>query len=461
MTFPKDFVWGAATSAYQIEGAAEEGGRGRSIWDDFCHTPSKVWQGDSGDVACDHYHRLSEDVALMKDLGINAYRFSLSWPRILPSGEGTVNEEGMLFYERLVDELLAARIEPWITLYHWDLPMDLYVRGGWLNGSMPELFAAYTKVVVERLSDRVSHWMTLNEPQCFIGLGLDRGSHAPGVRLPRNLVLRAAHHALLAHGRAVQTIREHAKLKPQIGWAPVAVTAFPATETEADISAARQAMFTHHGRCQIVHPTDQSCLWGNTWWGDPVVFGHYPEDEMRAFGNDVPDFSKSDMQTISTPIDFYGANLYNGSMVCAGQEDPVRKVQARPGSPRTHFYWPVTPQALYWGPRFLHERYNIPIVIAENGMACADWVDLDGRVEDPQRIDFTRRYLQQLKRAAAEGVHILGYFHWSLMDNFEWAEGFRQRFGLIHVDFDTLKRTPKRSFYWYKDVIASNGGSLD
>ncbi len=458
--FPPDFAWGAATASYQIEGATEEGGRGPSIWDDFCRTPGRVWEGNSGATACGHYHRWKEDVALMRDLGLKAYRLSLSWPRIMPLGEGSINDAGLDFYDALVDELLGAGIEPWITLYHWDLPSALYHRGGWMNAAMPGLFADYARVVTDRLSDRVRHWITLNEPQCFIGLGLDSGIHAPGVNLSRAQILRASHHVLLAHGRAVETIREHAKSSPLIGCAPVGVVAIPGSESESDIEAARRAMFARDSRRMIVNPWDDTCVWSNTWWSDPVVFGQYPEDELRAFGADAPVFTPEEMRTIAAPIDFFGVNIYHAITVRSAGQGGVQRIEPMPGIPRSSFQWPVTPDALYWGPRFLHERYKLPVVITENGMANPDWVNLEGNVEDPQRIDFTRRYLRALGSAIKDGVDVRGYFHWSLMDNFEWAEGYKQRFGLIHVDFASLKRTPKSSYYWYQQVIASNGACL-
>jgi len=371
-----------------------------------------------------------------------------------------VNEAGMAFYERLVDGLLEAGIEPWITLYHWDLPYALYCRGGWLNPKSPEWFSDYARFVAERLSDRVSRWITLNEPQCFIGLGMDRGIHAPGLRLGAKDILKAAHHVLLAHGRGVQTLREYAKKTPCVGWAPVAVSAIPDTGSPADIEAARRAMFSWEDQSVITNPWDTSIVWSNTWWGDPVVFGQYPEDALRILGQDVPKFTSKEMETISCPIDFYGANVYHGIRIREGEGKAVEKAPGSAGRPRSLFGWERCEEVLYWSTRFLYERYRHPVVVTENGIACHDWVDVDGAVNDPQRIDFTKRYLRELACAIGDGVDVRGYFHWSLMDNFEWAEGFKQRFGLIHVDFATQKRTPKSSCDWYRDVIASNGRNL-
>jgi len=451
--FPKDFAWGAATASYQIEGGWNEGGRGLSVWDMCCRQPGFVYEGHTGDTACDHYNRWQEDIGLMKEIGLKAYRLSLAWPRILPEGTGKVNEEGLAFYDRLVDGLLEANIEPWVTLFHWDFPYDLFLRGGWFNKASPSWFEDYTRVVVDRLSDRVSHWMTLNEPQVFIGLGHDAGFHAPGLKYGMTEVLLAGHHALLAHGRAVSVIREHARKAPSIGWAPVGAVAMPPTESPEDIEAARTVMM---GMDPGGGPTK---VWSNTWWGDPVVLGQYPEDGLELFGKQVPAYTEAEMQLISQPIDFYGANMYVGSWIRAGEKGP-EKLDMPPGTPETLYGWKVTPDILRWGPRFLHERYKLPIVVTENGLSNMDWVAEDGRVHDPQRIDYLSRHLKAVRAAIADGVDFSGYFCWSLLDNFEWNEGYKHRFGLIHVDFTTLKRTPKDSAYWYRDVIQSNGGCL-
>jgi beta-glucosidase len=449
--FRADFTWGAATAAYQIEGAPAADGKGDSVWDMMCCQPGRIWQGQTGDVACDHYHRWEEDVALMATLGLQAYRFSLSWPRILPGGDGAVNARGLDFYDRLVDGLLARGIEPWVTLFHWDYPLALFHRGGWLHPDSPRWFADYAGIVVERLSDRVRHWITLNEPQCFIWYGHGTGMHAPGLQYCFEEVVRAGHHTLLAHGLGVQAIRAAAKTPALVGWAPVGVTYHPATDAPADIAAARRMTFAN---------TDRS-LWSNSWWADPVVFGRYPEDALRRFGDALPAVPDSDFTTIRQPIDFYGANIYTGCRVAAGPDGEPAIVCYPDGHPHTHFHWNLTPETLYWGARFLHERYRLPLVITENGMSSADWVSLDGRVHDPQRIDFLARYLGALKAAARDGVDLRGYFHWSLLDNFEWAEGYKQRFGLIHVDYATQRRTPKDSAAWFAEVIRTHGAALD
>ena len=452
MSFPKDFTWGAAASAYQIEGAASVEGRGPSIWDDFCRVPGNVWSNQTGDVACDHYHRMESDVLLMKQLGLRAYRFSISWPRVLPSGRGDINPKGLDFYSRLVDALLAANITPYPTLFHWDLPTALHRRGGWLNRASAEWFAEYTGVVVDRLSDRVRHWMTLNEPQVFIKYGYGDGINAPGFRLHLSEQILAAHHALLAHGMAVQTIRARSKQPAQIGWAPACVVKYPATNSPQDIAAARTATLG----------SAQRDLWNNSWFNDPVFRGEYPAHLLEMYGPDVPAFDAADMKTIHQPLDFLGVNIYEGQPVRAASNAAGWEPVERPvGHALTAFRWPVEPESLYWGPRFMHERYGLPVYITENGLSSMDWPSMDGKVHDPQRIDFTRRYLLALRRACADGVDLRGYFHWSFMDNFEWAAGFRERFGLVYVDYTTQRRIPKDSALWFKGVIESNGASLD
>jgi beta-glucosidase len=449
--FPNGFLWGAASSAYQVEGAAAADGRGPSVWDDFCRSEGHVFRGHSGDRACDHYRRVSEDVALMKRLGLHAYRFSTSWSRILPEGRGAVNARGLAFYDRLVDELLAAGIEPWLTLFHWDFPSALHLRGGWLNPDSPRWFADYAAIVAQRLGDRVRHWMTINEPQVYIGLGHRDGTHAPGLRLPTRQWLLAGHHTLLAHGRGVQAIRANAPEKPTVGWAVVARVEYPATDSPEDIAAARASTMSVVSRD----------TWSNTWWADPAILGRYPEDGLALFGADAPRFTQAEMDTIRQPLDFYGVNIYAGEPVKAGPDGRPVNAGWAPGNPMTTFRWNIAPPALQWGPRFIAERYKLPVVVTENGMANADWVHADGRVHDPQRIDFTRAYLLELAKACRAGADIRGYFHWSILDNFEWAEGYRERFGLVHVDFATGTRTLKDSARWYRGVIASNGASLD
>lgn len=450
MSFPAGFVWGGATAAYQVEGAADEDGRGLSVWDMFCRRPGAIYQGQSGAVSCDHYHRYREDIQLFKDVGLQAYRFSISWPRVLPQGTGQPNPAGLDFYDRLVDELLKVGIQPYITLFHWDYPYALYSQGGWLNRASAGWFAEYARLVVSRLGDRVSHWMTLNEPQCFVLIGHEEGRHAPGDKLTVDPLLQIIHHVHLAHGMAVQAIRAEAQLKPEIGLAEAILPSMPATSDPADVESARESTFAVHSPRH---------LWAASWWMDPLFLGHYPQQGIEMIDRPMPFVYPGDMETIAQPVDFLGINTYRGEYVKAGPGGAV-DVPFYDGYPRNAFDWQVTPEALYWAPRFFYDRYHLPIYITENGMANLDWVSLDGEVHDPQRIDFTRRYLQQLARASAEGVDVRGYFHWSIIDNFEWGEGYRMRFGMIHVDYPTQHRTVKDSARWYRETITCNGSNL-
>jgi beta-glucosidase len=448
--FPSDFVWGVCNAAFQWEGAALEDGKGPSDWDMFTRKPGAILGGDRLDVACDGYHRYQEDVDLMKQFGIQAHDLSIAWSRVLPEGAGKPNEKGLDFYDRFIDANLAAGVEPWVTLYHWDLPLALYRRGGWLNRDIADWFADYATLVVERLSDRVSHWVTFEEPSGVIGLGYGSGEEAPGDQLALSEVLQAAHNLLRSHGKAVQAIRASTTQSAKVGAAPGASVRMPASDSQADLEAARAAMFSHV----------RKDLDTNIWWSDPMFFGRYPEDGLELFAADGPSIHAGDMETIAQPLDFYGVTMYSGSRVRATANGGFEQAPHPQGSPKSSLGWSVQPDALYWGPRLLHERYGVPIVIAENGMSGHDWVSLDGAVHDPLRIDFMRRSLLQLERAIDDGVPVEGYFHWTWMDNFECAEGFRARFGLVHCDFETLKRTPKDSASWYRDVIRTNGASL-
>jgi beta-glucosidase len=493
--FPADFVWGASTSAYQIEGAWDADGKGPSVWDDFCHyrvpagstgnipgqvyTPGNVFQNQTGDVASDHYNRFAEDVGLMQQMKLQAYRLSISWPRVVPDGDGKVNAKGLDFYDRLIDALLAKGIEPWVTLFHWDVPRWCAHRGSWLNREMHEWFGTYTQVVVDRLGDRVSKWMTINEPQIFLGPTEFEGLQTSNKRASHYERLLAAHHCMMAHGRSVQVIRARAKKTPMVGWAPIGRAKAPYAEmlpghglghpagdgrmlaepTPENIEAAKRSTLGIHVRD----------FWNNAWFADPIVLGHYPEDGLRLYGSDMPKVEAADMKLINQPIDFYGLNIYSADLVRAckpyasnaqGADATIEEVTFPAGHPRTAIGWHLLPESLYYCPKWLYERYKVPLVITENGLSCIDWVSMDGKVHDPQRVDYTRRYLLQLKRAMDEGTKMLGYFHWSLMDNMEWQNGYRDRFGLIHVDFTTQKRTIKEAGHWYRKVIESNGASL-
>ncbi|MEO7600506.1 MAG: GH1 family beta-glucosidase [Opitutus sp.] len=452
MSFPKSFTWGAAAAAYQIEGAWDTDGRGPSVWDVFSQQPGKVFDNHNGNVACDHYHRWREDIALMKEGGLQAYRMSLAWPRIQPTGTGKINASGLAFYDRLIDGLLDAGITPWVTLYHWDLPQALQQRGGFLNRDVVEWFGDYATIVADRLGDRVKHWMTFNEPPVVMGLGYHEGMFAPGLKLPFADCLLGAHHLLMAHGRAVQALRSGCNGQVKIAIAHTSRERIPATESQADIEAARSDYFA----------STTKAMWNLSWWADPVVFGKYPEDGVNEFGADMPKISAGDMKLISQKTDFIAYNCYSGWQVKAGANGPEKVPGGWGiGNARGTLPWlEVAPSAPYWAARFQTERYKLPLVFSENGYCNTDFVHLDGKVHDPQRIDFVRRYLRGIQRAVDEGIPVAGYFYWSILDNFEWAEGYKDRFGLIHVDYQTQKRTPKDSFYWYRDTIADRGASL-
>lgn len=450
MNFPENFIWGAAAASYQIEGAAKADGRGPDVWDMLAREPGRIEDGHNGDVGTDHYHRLDGDLDLFRKIGLQAYRLSLAWPRILPEGTGRVNGAGLDFYDRLIDGLLEREITPWVTLFHWDFPYALYCRGGWLNREVADWFGDYTEVVVRRLGDRVRHWMTLNEPQCFLGLGHGGGGHAPGLHYHWPELLRATHHSLLAHGRAVQILRA-ADASFQIGAAPIACVEIPADEKPGSIAAAKASTLS----------MNRKTLFKTQWFTDPMILGHYPADGLETFKDDLLDCIRDgDMEEIRQPLDFFGYNIYHGQRVVEGADGKAVAVNAPPGHPSTTMNWRVEPSCIYWATKWFFERYHLPVVITENGLANNDWVHLDGKVNDPQRIDFVNRYLIELHRAMTEGADVLGYFHWSVMDNFEWALGYNRRFGLIHVDYSTLERTLKESAHWYRRVIQSNGEIL-
>ncbi len=453
MSFRKDFYWGAATASYQIEGAYQEDGKGLSVWDSSSHMPGFVKRNENGDVACDHYHRYQEDVKLMKEMGLNAYRFSVSWPRVLPNGTGKVNEKGLDFYDRLVDELLKNEITPFMTLFHWDYPLELYKRGDILNRDSSKWFAEYTQVLVDRLSDRVSHFMTLNEPQCYALLGHELGKHAPGVKLPRPLVMEGIHNLLLAHGRAVQVIRDRAKAPSKVGMAPVFRYLVPKTDSKEDIELTRKLQFKFD-------PNRGG--WDPALWMDPIFEGDYPKEAYEYYKEDMPIVLPGEMDIIHQPLDYFGFNFYRSESQVHqdAQGNTVVNSELPTGFMHNALNWEITPRGMYYTPKFLYEKYKLPILITENGMTNLDFVSMDGKVHDPQRIDYMKRHLTELRRAAKDGVDVMGYLHWSLMDNFEWAEGYNERFGLIHVDYQTQKRTMKDSAYWYKEVIASNGEKL-
>ncbi len=445
MAFSKDFAWGVSTAAYQIEGGAFEGDKGLNVWDVGSMTEGRIFEGHRGDVGCDHFHRFREDVALMKKLGIKHYRLSVNWSRLLPHGVGKVSEEGEEFYLSLLRELTDAGITPWVTLFHWDYPYELYQKGGWLNGNSPAWFEEYAQKVAACFGQYVENFILMNEPQCFIGLGHGSGAHAPFLKLPDRDVLRCCHNVLLACGRAEKAIRKICGTDVKIGIAEAYWPALPLTE--GDYEVAKNETFLNHrsfGRTSL--------------WLDPIVFGKYPSDmlEWMKENDFVPPLR--DMSLIRSKLDFIGFNTYSGDYVTV-KEGKTVSVTPAPSVPKTDMRWNVHPDCMYYGPKFLYERYNLPLVCTENGVALTEWKDLNGKILDYSRIDFLKRYLKSLSRAADE-VPIQGYFQWSFIDNFEWAEGFSKKFGLVHVDYETGERTPKESANFYKSVIASNGENI-
>lgn len=450
--FQKDFVWGVASSAYQIEGTDREDGRGVCIWDTFARD-GRVYEGQTADVACDHMHRYKEDFALMRLLGIKAYRFSLSWSRILPDGTGRVNQKAITMYRDMINTMKENGITPYVTLYHWEFPQTLQDRGGWLNEEVIEWFAEYARVVAENFSDLAEYFITLNEPQCFVGLGHLSGVHAPGMKLEPAKVFQIAHNALRAHGRAVQELRKYAKQPIKIGYAPTCGVAYPYTNTKEDIEAARSVYF---GFDQPI----ENWTWNVSWFADPVFLGHYPEEGLKKYKDYLPEITKEDMELIHQPLDFMGQNIYNGYYIRMGEDGKPTYVDRPVGFPKTATNWPVTPECLYWGVKFIYERYKMPLYITENGMACHDQISADGRVHDSNRIDFLDKYLSCLQKACEEGVDVRGYFLWTFLDNFEWDKGYSERFGLVYVDYSTQKRIVKDSAYWYQQVSATNGRIL-
>lgn len=448
MPFQKDFLWGTATASFQIEGAADK--RGDSIWDAFCRQPGRVYHGHDGRVACDHVRLFREDVKLMKELGLRNYRFSVSWPRVIPDGCGEVNREGLQFYSDLVDCLLENGIRPFVTLYHWDLPQALQSKGGFSNPQIVEWFRRYTEVVARCFGDRVKDYMTFNEPQCIVGLGYWTGAHAPGfVKTPPEIVLPLTHRLLQCHGAAAKLLRE---LSPdvRVGFVPCHGSSIPATDKAEDVEAARSAYFS-------CGPDDYFSL---SLFCDPVVLGRYP-DELAAWGERfLPQGWEKDLEEIRQPLDFLGINIYTGEYYRQGENGLPEALPFPMGSPQTASRWEIVPDALYWGPRMLYERYRLPIFVTENGCSCHDVLSLDGKVHDPNRIDYLHRYLLALRRAAEDGVKVGGYFQWSLLDNFEWSRGYAERFGIVYVDYRTQRRVPKDSAYWYAETIRQNGENL-
>jgi beta-glucosidase len=448
VSFPPDFLWGAATSSYQIEGALHEDGRGSSIWDLFAAMPGKVYQGQNGEPAADHYHRMPDDVALMAALGLNAYRFSIAWPRILPAGTGTINQRGLDFYDRLVDELLARGIMPAVTLYHWDLPVPLHERGGWLNRDTALAFADYAEVVARRLGDRVDWWITHNEPWCAAFLGYGLGVHAPGMQ-DITAACAAGHHLLLSHGLALPRLRANVRSTVQLG---ITLNLYP--------------IYPEDDRPETREAVERADAFSNRWFLDPLFRGRYPDGLFAAMGAAEPPIQAGDLETIAAPIDFLGVNYYSRKVVRALPADAVTSEWAPngydevmvPGAAYTQMGrgWEIYPAGLTDLLVRLKQDYAPrALAVTENGAAFEDQWNGDGQVSDPLRLQYVRDHLQALGHALAQGVPLRGYFLWSLMDNFEWGEGYSKRFGVVYIDYASQRRIVKDSGHWYAAFLAA------
>jgi beta-glucosidase len=442
LDFPKNFFWGAATASYQIEGAKLEDGKGESIWDRFCRVPGKIRNGHHGDIACDHYHRYEEDIKILKKIGVNTYRYSISWPRIFPEGTGKPNPKGMDFYKRITNLLLESDIKPAITLYHWDLPQKLQDIGGWANHSIVDYFQEYAGFVFQELGDIVPIWFTINEPWVIAFEGHWLGVNAPGIT-DFKAALQVSHHLLLAHGLAVKTYRE-SRFSGEIGIVLNMQSAYPGTNHESDHLAATRLDGYH-----------------NRWFSDPVFKGEYPTDMIKWYKekNVLPKiFQAGDMKYITQPIDFLGLNYYTSSLVYAQSDEwPLMFKTVPAGSTKTSMGWGIYPEGFYDLLMRLSKNYpGIRILITENGTACNDFINRKGMIEDDNRIDYHYQHLLQILKTIRDGAHIDGYYLWSLMDNFEWAEGYDTRFGIVYIDYASQKRTLKKSAEWYRQVIQNN-----
>ena len=440
--FPAGFLWGSATASYQVEGAVHDGGRGASIWDTFSHTPGKTHDGDTGDVADDYYHLYRQDIALMKQLGLKTCRFSIAWSRIFPNGSGQPNQAGLDFYRRMTDALLEAGIQPFCTLYHWDLPQALQDRGGWANRDTSKLFADYAGYTAGQLSNTVKHFMTMNEIQTFVELGYGNGTHAPGLQLPRKELAQLTHNVVLGHGLAVQAIRSKAKPGTRVGLAENARATVPAIAAEPHIAAARKAYRELNAQYLTV-----------------ICEGRYTDLYLKRLGADAPTFTPDELRTIASPLDFVGLNVYQPEYIRADDsEQGFAEVPFPESYPHMFSPWlKVGPEGLFWSPTFAHELWKLKeIYITENGCSSTDTLAQDGQVYDTDRVMFLRNYLTELQRAVAAGVPVKGYFLWSLLDNYEWADGYDKRFGIVYVDFKTQKRTPKLSADFYRETIRQN-----
>ena len=444
MSLDKNFIWGVACSAYQIEGAENEGGRGESVWDSK-FTKGKTLGDMNGKIACDHYHRYKEDVALLKDLGIKNYRFSVSWSRIFPDGTGDINPQGVEFYKNLIDELINAHITPWVTLFHWDLPRKLYEKGGYLNPEMSDWFADYAEKVVEIFGEKVSNYIIMNEPQCIVEEGHFSGTHAPFLQLSRKETFTVAHNLLLCMGKAEKVMRKAAKHKLNIGIAPCFTPIMPTKEEDKEL-ALKYNFF----------PSGD--FWDGCYFTDALIKGEFTDDYKEWFKEYDYNPSVEDMKIIKSDLDFFCANFYRGFYI-EKTANGIKRKSALPTDDFTATNWAVTPEAVDYLIEYYYNRYKMPIILSENGVALSEWKTLEGDIPDDMRIDYMKRHIERVKKMA-EKYPVKGYFYWSFTDNFEWAFGYSKRFGLVYVDYKTLERIPKKSAYWYKKVTETNGEDL-
>jgi len=443
ISFPKDFTWGAATASYQIEGAIKEGGRGTSVWDTFCDLPGKVLNNDSGEIACDHYHRWKEDIEIMKSLGLKSYRFSIAWPRIFPKGDGEVNQEGVDFYNQLIDALIEAGIEPAVTLFHWDLPQTLQDQfGGWKSKEVSRIFGEYAAFCGKTFGDRVKTWYTINEIMCFTILAHDLDWHAPGGKTDSKTTNQTIHNALLGHGLAMKALRECGQKDLKVGIVENLSTPWPVFNTKENIEATQKCFYDHN----------QYVLF-------PLMTGKYDKEAYSKARGDLPEYTQEEMDLIGAPLDFIGYNIYHGNSIRAAENEKGYQVIEMPKFyPRTDMGWGVSPKAIYWAiMNTKHFFKDIPVYIVENGMAAHDKEEENGEVLDLDRTEFLRAHIEMCGKAIQDGGNLKGYYAWSLMDNFEWAYGYTKRFGLVRVNYRTHERTIKLSGEFYRDVIKNNG----
>lgn len=436
----RKFIWGAASSAFQIEGGIKGSGKGKSIWDVYFEQEARFAELES----CNHYLLWEKDVNIMKDIGISAYRFSINWTRIIPDGIGKVNIEGIDFYRRLIEKLLENGIEPYVTIFHWDYPYELYRRGGWLSPDSSKWFEEYTYTIIRYLGDGIKNWLTINEPQVFAGLGMQRGKIPPNQKYKEREIASIVHNILLAHGKAVRILRNEVKEEVNIGFSPVLDVYIP--KTSKDVEVAKKKTIE-----DIAFYGKDIDLWNNRLWVQPIYEGRYPEEFIKIYQKHLPKYFEDDLKIIGQDLDFFGCNVYSGREVEQVGGDVIRTEMKN--KHRSAIGWDITPEAIYWASRFFYERYKKKILITENGVALSDWIDEDGEINDVGRIDYINKYIKEIEHAINDDIDIIGYFYWSLIDNLEWEKGYNYRFGLVYNDFDKNIRIMKKSAYWYKNLI--------